>query len=65
MQSQQTPAAQDGVLTLSVPAGRERHLTNSDIKRLSWSECVQLYEVGCSALLPTSSPGLLTHSVTP
>ena len=61
MQSQQTPTAQERVLTLSVPAGRERHLTGSDIKKLSWNEYIQLYEVGTSARLPSSSPYLPTH----
>jgi hypothetical protein len=38
-------SSQERVLTLSVPQGRERHLTGSDIKKLTWPEYISLYEV--------------------
>ena len=41
-------SSQERVLTLSVPQGRERHLTGSDIKKLTWPEYISLYEVSCS-----------------
>ena len=41
-------SSQERVLTLSVPQGRERHLTGSDIKKLTWPEYIGLYEVRCS-----------------
>lgn len=41
-------SSQERVLTLSVPQGRERHLTGADIKKLTWPEYISLYEVNCS-----------------
>jgi hypothetical protein len=50
-------SSQERVLTLSVPQGRERHLTGSDIKKLTWPEYISLYEVSmlltrCECVLP-------------
>ena len=47
-------SSQERVLTLSVPQGRERHLTGSDIKKLTWPEYIGLYEVRCSTCYCTS-----------
>mmetsp|Transcript_9380 Transcript_9380/g.28197 ORF Transcript_9380/g.28197 Transcript_9380/m.28197 type:complete len:660 (-) Transcript_9380:1506-3485(-) len=43
-QQQSAPPSSERVLTLSVPRGQERHLTSSDIKKLTWEEYICLYE---------------------
>lgn len=59
----QSPASsQERVLTLSVPAGGERHLTGSDIKKLTWPEYISLYEVRESTIVMIASKLGLTRS---
>lgn len=55
-QQQSAPPSSERVLTLSVPRGQERHLTSSDIKKLTWEEYICLYEVifFASALFPSA-----------
>lgn len=58
-QQQSAPPSSQRVLTLSVPRGQERHLTSSDIKKLTWEEYICLYEV-IHLPLPSFPPPVIT-----